>query len=379
MADSKRDFYEVLGVEKSASDDEIKRAYRQAAKKYHPDLHPGDAGAEAKFKEVNEAYEVLSDKEKRSRYDQFGHAGVDPNFGAGGPGGGFGGFDFGDLGDLGDLFGSFFGGGGFGGATRSGAGANAPKRGGDTRQQIVLTFEEAALGCSKEIDYKRIEQCSECHGSGARPGTSAKTCPTCGGSGAVRQQQRTMFGVIQTQSACSACRGTGRIIEQKCQKCGGVGRVKVPRKRKVDFPAGVDDGQTLTVRGEGSVGVNGGPSGDLFIDIVVRPHHFFERDGYDVHCEVPLTFAQAALGAEIDVMTLEGVQKVKVSAGTQPGETQTLKNKGIQRLNGHGKGNQIIHFSISVPKGLNEQQKQLIRQMDEAMPKQTAKKGFFNK
>ena len=378
MAESKRDFYEVLGIEKSASDDDIKRAYRQAAKKYHPDLHPGDAGAEAKFKEVNEAYEVLSDKEKRARYDQFGHAGVDPNFGAGG-GGGFGGYDFGDFGDLGDLFGSFFGG-GFGAQSgRSSNNANAPRRGSDVRQTIVLSFEEAAKGCSKEIEYRRIEQCSECHGSGARAGTTPKTCSACNGTGTVRLQQRTMFGVIQTQKACDTCRGTGRIIEQKCQKCGGAGRVKVPRKRKVDLPAGIDEGQTYTVRGEGSAGVNNGPSGDLYIDIAVRPHHFFERDGYDVHCEVPLTFAQAALGDEIDVMTLDGVQKVRVSAGTQPGDVHTLKGKGIQKLNGRGKGDQLIHFTLSVPKNLNETQKRLIREMDDALPKQTAKKGFFNK
>ena len=378
MAESKRDFYEVLGIEKSASDDDIKRAYRQAAKKYHPDLHPGDAGAEAKFKEVNEAYEVLSDKEKRARYDQFGHAGVDPNFGAGG-GGGFGGYDFGDFGDLGDLFGSFFGG-GFGAQSgRSSNNANAPRRGSDVRQTIVLSFEEAAKGCSKEIEYRRIEQCSDCHGSGARAGTTPKTCSACNGTGTVRLQQRTMFGVIQTQKACDTCRGTGRIIEQKCQKCGGAGRVKVPRKRKVDLPAGIDEGQTYTVRGEGSAGVNNGPSGDLYIDIAVRPHHFFERDGYDVHCEVPLTFAQAALGGEIDVMTLDGVQKVRVSAGTQPGDVHTLKGKGIQKLNGRGKGDQLIHFTLSVPKNLNEAQKRLIREMDDALPKQTAKKGFFNK
>ncbi len=376
MADNKRDYYAVLGVEKTASDDEIKKAYRQMTKKYHPDLHPDDAGAEAKFKEINEAYEVLSDKEKRSRYDQFGHAGVDPNFGAGGAGG-FGGFDFGDFGDLGDIFGSFFGGGFSGGSTRANT-TNAPRRGSDIRQTFVLSFEEAAMGCKKEIEYRRIEQCSDCKGSGAKPGTSPKTCDYCHGSGYVKTQQHTMFGVIQTQQACSQCRGTGKIVEQKCPKCSGAGKVRVPRKKEVEFPAGVDDGQTLTVRSEGNAGVNGGPSGDLYIDIVVRPHHFFERDGYDVHCEVPLTFAQAALGDEIDVMTLEGPQKVKVSSGTQPGDTQTLRGKGIQRLNGRGKGDQIIHYTITVPKSLNSEQKKLIREMDAAIPKNSAKKGFFN-
>lgn len=375
MADTKRDYYAVLGVEKTASDDEIKKAYRQAAKKYHPDLHPGDAGAEAKFKEVNEAYEVLSDKEKRSRYDQFGHAGVDPNFGAGGAGG-FGGFDFGDLGDLGDIFGSFFGGGFSGGGARSNP--NAPRRGSDLRQTFVLSFEEAAKGCKKEVEYRRVEQCNDCKGTGAKPGTTPKTCTYCNGTGYVKTQQRTMFGVVQTQHACEQCRGTGRIVEQKCSKCSGAGKVRVPRKKEIEFPAGVDDGQTLTVRSEGNAGTNGGPNGDLYIDIVVRPHHFFERDGYDVHCEVPLTFAQAALGDEIDVMTLEGVQKVKVSAGTQPGETQVLRSKGIQRLNGRGKGDQIIHYTITVPKSLNSEQKKLVREMDAALPKGNAKKGFFN-
>ncbi len=376
MADNKRDYYEVLGIEKSASEDDIKKAYRQAARKYHPDLHPGDAGAEAKFKEVNEAYEVLSDKEKRARYDQFGHAGVDPNYGAGG--GGFGGFDFGNFGDLGDLFGSFFGGGFSGSGGYSASRANAPRRGSDIRQTAVLSFEDACKGCSMEIEYRRIEQCSDCHGSGARPGTTPKTCSVCSGSGYVTAQQRTMFGVVRTQQPCQTCNGSGHIIESKCPKCSGAGKVRVPRKRRVDFPAGVDDGQTVNVRGEGSAGVNGGPAGDLYVDINVRPHPFFERDGYDIHCEVPLTFAQAALGAEIDVMTLDGIQKVKVSAGTQPGDKHVIRNKGVQRLNGRGKGDQIVHYSVVVPKSLNEQQKRLIREMDEAMPKQNAKKGFFD-
>lgn len=370
MAD-KRDYYAVLGVDKSAGDDEIKKAYRQAAKKYHPDLHPGDAGAEAKFKEVNEAYEVLSDKEKRSRYDQFGHAGVDPNFGAGGPGGGFDGFD---LGDLGDLFGSFFGG-GFGGGGRSTA--NAPRRGSDIRQSIILSFEEAALGCKKEVSYRRIEDCSDCRGTGAKPGTSPRTCPACNGMGYVKVQQRSPFGVIQTQRSCEQCGGSGSIVDQKCQKCGGVGKVRVPRKRTVEFPAGVDEGQSLTVRGEGNTGTKGGPAGDLYIEIAVRPHPFFERDGYDVHCEVPLTFAQAALGCELQVMTLDGVHKIKVSPGTQPGDRHVMKNKGISRLNGRGKGDQIVHFTVSVPKSLNDQQRRLISELDAAMPKGSGKTGFF--
>ena len=359
MAD-KQDFYSVLGVEKSAGEDDIKKAYRQAAKQYHPDLHPGDAGAEAKFKEVNEAYEVLSDKEKRARYDQFGHAGVDPNFGGGYGGGGFGGFD---LGDLGDLFGSFFGG-GFGGGGRSSA--NAPRRGSDVRQSLVLSFEEAALGCKKEVTYRRIENCSDCSGSGAEAGTSAKTCSACGGSGVVRVQQRSPFGVIQTQRECDTCRGSGKIIEHKCKKCSGAGKVRVNRSRTVEFPAGVDEGQSLTVRGEGNSGSNGGPSGDLYIDVNVRPHVIFEREGYDVHCQVPISFAKAALGGDIEVETLEGRQKVKVSAGTQPGDRHVMKNKGISRLSSRGKGDQILHYTIKVPKNLNDRQKQLIKEMESA-------------
>lgn len=367
----KRDYYAVLGVEKGASDDEIKKAYRQSAKKYHPDLHPGDAGAEAKFKEVNEAYEVLSDKEKRARYDQFGHAGVDPNFGAGGSGfGGFDGFD------LGDLLGSFFGFGGGGGASASRA--NAPTRGSDIRQPIILSFEEAALGCEKEVKFRRIEQCSECHGTGAKAGTTPKTCPHCGGSGSVRVQQRTQFGVFQTQRPCESCSGTGKIVEDKCRKCNGMGLIRIQRTKKIDFPAGVDEGMSRTVRGEGNCGTNNGPSGDLYVDITVRPHHFFERDGYDIHCDVPLSFAQAALGCELDVMTLEGTQKVKVEPGTQPGDHCTMRGKGVQRLNGKGKGDQIVHYTVTVPKRLSKEQKRLIEELDATLPKNGAKSGFFD-
>lgn len=372
---SKRDYYDILGVDKKASEDDIKRAYRQAAKKTHPDLNPDDPNAAERFKEVNEAYEVLSDKEKRARYDQFGHAGVDPNAGAGGFGGA--GFDFGDISDI---FGSFFGGGfsgsgaGFGG-TRSNV--NAPRRGSDVRQTVILSFEDAAKGCTKEVEYRRIEQCSDCRGTGAKPGTTPKTCPTCQGSGTVRTQQRTVFGVIQTQHPCEACGGTGKLIEHKCPKCSGNGRVRVPRKYNVTFPAGVNEGHTVSVRGEGSTGMNGGPNGDLYIDINVRPHPFFDRKDDDIYCQVPLTFAQAALGADIDVMTLDGVQKVKVSAGTQPGDKHVIKNKGVQHLNGRGRGNQVIEFSVTVPKNLNERQRQLIRDMDAALPKGN-KRGLFD-
>jgi len=371
LDEKKRDYYEVLGVEKSAGEDEIKRAYRTAAKKYHPDLHPNDKEAEAKFKEVNEAYEVLSDKEKRARYDQFGHAGVDPNYGAGSGFGGFGGFDgF----DLGDILGSFFGG-GFGGTTRS---SNAPRRGNNVAQTVVLTFEDAAKGCRQEVEYSRVEQCNECKGSGAKPGSSPKSCPVCSGAGYVNTQQRTPFGVMQSRHECDNCHGTGKIIEHKCTKCRGVGRVRVKKTYTVDFPSGIDEGQVLTVRGEGDVGINNGPAGDLLVEVDVRPHHFFEREGYNVHCEVPLTFAQAALGAEIDVMTLYGTKKVKVKPGTQPGDTTVLASEGIRRLNSRAKGDQIIHYTVTVPRKLTEEQKKLIREMDAMMPEQTAKKGFFD-
>ena len=294
MADDKRDYYEVLGVDKSVSDDELKKAYRKAAKKYHPDLNPGDKQAEKNFKEVNEAYEVLSDKEKRARYDQFGHAGVDPNFGAGG--GGYGGGFTGDFGDLGDIFSSFFGG-GFGGGRRSNP--NAPRRGNDTAANVNLSFEEAAKGCKKTVKVTKIENCNECGGSGAKKGTSPKTCPVCHGSGQVASTQRTPFGVMQTQTVCNNCHGSGKIVDNPCNVCAGKGRIRHTVEQNVDIPAGIDDGQVINLRGGGDAGVNGGPSGDLRINVNVRPHPIFEREGYDVFCEIPITFAQAALGAEI--------------------------------------------------------------------------------
>ena len=316
MAD-KRDYYEVLGVDKNADDATIKKAYRQQAKKYHPDLNPGDKEAETKFKEVNEAYEVLSDSDKKSRYDQFGHAGVDPNFGAGGGGfgGGFGGFS--DFGDLGDIFGSFFGG-GFGGGTRR-SNPNAPRRGNDATASIILSFEEAAKGCEKEVEFSHVENCSECGGSGAAKGTTATTCSRCNGSGHIMATQRTAFGVMQTQQVCPECNGKGKKIDTPCSKCKGNGRVRIRRKHTVNIPAGIDDEQMLNVRGQGDAGVNGGPTGDLRINVNVRPHPIFERRGFDVYCEIPVTFVQATLGDEITVPTLDGKVKFKIHEGTQPG------------------------------------------------------------
>ncbi len=356
MADTKRDYYEVLGLQKGASEEEIKKAYRQMAKKYHPDLNPGDKAAEEKFKEVGEAYEVLSDSEKRARYDQFGHAGVDPNFGAG-PGGAYSG----DFGDLGDIFSAFFGGFGGGRAT-----PNAPRRGADIRQSVMLSFEEAAKGCHKEVSYKRVESCSECGGSGAKPGTSPKSCPDCGGTGYVRVNQRTPFGVIQSQHACERCRGTGKIIEQKCSKCSGLGKVRVTSSKTVEFPAGIDEGMQVRVSGAGDQGSNGGGSGDLFVEIGIRPHPIFEREGFDVHINQPITYGQAVFGTEIDVPTLDGNVKVKIPAGTQPGDINRMQGKGIQRLNSRAKGDQYVHFTVAVPKEITPEQRELILQLEQS-------------
>ncbi|NLN80950.1 MAG: molecular chaperone DnaJ [Clostridiales bacterium] len=357
MAENKRDYYEVLGLGKGASEDEIKKAYRRLAKKYHPDLNPGDKQAEANFKEVNEAYEVLSDSQKRARYDQYGHAGVDPNFGAGGyQGYGFDGMDF----DFGDLFSSFFGGSG------RRQNPNAPRRGSDISASIVISFEEAARGCKKQVDVRVITACDECNGSGAAKGTSPKTCPTCHGSGQERRQQRTPFGVIQTQTICSRCRGRGRIIETPCHACDGTGHVRRPSSIGINIPAGIDDGQIITIRGKGNSGTNGGPAGDLQVSVAVRPHPIFEREGYDVWYELPLTFVQAALGAEVDVPTLDGNIKHVIKEGTQPGDMFRLKGKGIPFVNGRGHGDQILKVTIEVPQKLNATQKKLLKELEEA-------------
>lgn len=374
MAD-KRDYYEVLGVDKSASDDEIKKAYRKMAKKYHPDLNPGDAEAEKNFKEVNEAYEVLSDSEKKSRYDQFGHAGVDPNYGAGG--GGYGG-GFGDFGDLGDIFGSFFGG-GFGGGRR--ANPNAPRKGADTSTSVVLTFEEAAKGCNKKIKLTRIENCAECGGNGCEKGHNPSTCPTCNGSGQIYVTQRTPFGAMQSARACDSCRGTGKKIDHPCKVCNGKGRVRRTTEREINIPAGVDDGQYMNLRGGGDAGVNGGPNGDLRVEITVRPHPIFERDGFDVFCEIPVSFTQAALGADITVPTLDGKVKFSIHEGTQPGDEFKLKGKGIQRLNYSGRGDQYVKIIVEIPKNLNKSQMELLKKFEESADDNCYKKrkGFFDK
>ena len=379
MPEQKRDYYEVLGVSKGASDDEIKKAYRKLAKKYHPDVNPGDQAAEAKFKEVNEAYSILSDKEKRARYDQFGHAGVDPNYGAGGPGGGFG-FDMGDI-DLGDIFGSFFGGGfgGFGGS--SSARRNGPQKGESLRANLTITFEEAAFGCEKEINLNRSEECEACHGSGCEPGTTAETCPDCRGTGVVRVQQRTGGFAFSSTAACARCRGTGKIIHSPCKACSGSGSVKKSKRVTVSIPAGIDDGQAVSLRGQGNAGKNGGPAGDLIVGVRVKPSNQFRRDGTTVLYEQPVTFYQAVMGAELEIPTIDGKVKYNLPAGTQPGTTFRLRGKGIPELRGRGRGDQYVTVYIETPKNLNKEQKEALKKFAETMGESNyeEQKKFFKK
>ncbi len=378
MAD-KRDFYEVLGVNKGASDDEIKKAYRKMAKQYHPDLHPGDKEAEAKFKEVGEAYEVLSDPQKKSRYDQFGHAGVDPNFGAGGPGaGGWGGVDV-DFGDIGDIFSSFFGG-GFGGGGRR-QNPNAPRQGSDVGAGVFVSFEEAAKGCKKKVSVQRITTCGDCGGSGAKKGTSPTICPDCGGTGQVARAQRTPFGVMQTNTPCPRCQGRGRTIDNPCPSCGGQGRVRQSEQVGINIPAGINDGQVITIPGKGNAGQNGGPAGDLQVQVSVRPHPLFERDGFNIWYELPITYAQAALGAELEIPTLDGKIPFTVKEGTQPGDILRVKGKGIPFLRGRGTGDLLLKVVVEVPKNLNKEQQKILRQFEESTgDKQYQKrKSFFDK
>ncbi len=368
MADQKRDYYEVLGVSKSASETEIKKAYRKLAKESHPDLNPDDKSAEARFKEINEAYEVLSDSDKKSKYDQFGHAGVDPNFGAGGGfGGGFGGFDFGDI------FESFFGGG-----RTAARDPNAPRRGESIRISVTLTFEEAAFGCEKEISVSRVENCDTCKGSGSAPGTTAEICSQCKGTGTVRTQQRTPMGVFSTTTSCSKCEGKGKIIHQPCSTCRGSGTVRKQRRITANIPAGIDDGQTISLRSQGHAGLNGGPSGDLLITIRVSPHEYFERDGVSVLLRIPISIVQASLGAEIEVPTLDGKVKYTIPEGTQTGTVFRLRNKGIPNLQGSGRGDQFVTVTVSTPKGLNSEQKELLRKLGETFGEGN-NQNFFDK
>ena len=376
MAEQKRDYYEVLGVSRGASEDEIKKAYKKMARKYHPDLNPGDKSAEEKFKEVNEAYEVLSDANKKARYDQYGHAGVDPNFGAGGFGGGFdGGFDFGDLGDI---FGSFFGG-GFGGSRRTNP--NAPQRGESIRMAVTLSFEEAAFGCEKEVTVERYETCDTCHGNGCAPGTSPEVCPDCHGTGTIQQRRQTPMGVFATSAPCPKCGGKGRIIHQPCASCRGSGLVRKKKTIQASIPAGIDNGQTISIRGQGNAGRNGGPAGDLLITITVRPHELFRREGTSVLCEAPVTFAQAVLGAELEIPTIDGKVKYTLPEGTQSGTTFRLKGKGIPSLNGRGRGDQYVTVYIETPRNLNKEQKEALKKFADTMGDNNyeEQKKFFKK
>ena len=359
MAD-KRDYYESLGLQKGASDDEIKKAFRKLAKENHPDLHPGDKACEERFKEINEAYEVLSDPDKRAKYDQYGFAAFDPNAGFGG---GFGG-GFGDFGDLGDILGNIFGGFGFGGGgTRSRSG---PMRGESVNVRLSISFEEAAFGCSKEIRIPRVEDCEDCRGTGAKPGTSPEPCPDCGGSGVVRTQQRTPFGVMASTTDCRRCGGTGKIVKDPCPKCNGKGKVQRQRTISVNIPAGIDDGQTISLRGQGHAGSNGGSAGDLLITVLVKAHALFEREGASVLLDLPISFVQAALGAEVEVPTLDGKVKYTIPEGTQTGTTFRLRGKGIPYLNGNGRGDQYVTVHIETPKNLTREQKELLRKFGEA-------------
>ena len=366
----KRDYYEVLGLKKGASDEEIKKAFRKMAMKYHPDRNPDDKEAEEKFKEANEAYSVLSDPDKKSKYDRFGHAGVDPNAGFGGFGGGAGGF--GGFEDIFDMFGGFGGFGGFSGGARRNP--NQPKKGRDLQKAITITFEEAAFGVKKDIEISKFVNCSTCNGEGTKPGTSKKTCPTCGGSGQVAETKRTAFGAFQNITTCHQCGGTGTIIEEPCPDCKGTGRVRKTIKLSIDIPAGVDNESVIPIRGQGEPGTNGGPAGDLYIVISVKPHKLFERRGNDLYIEMPITFDQAALGAEIVVPTLEEKVSYKIPAGTQPGTVFRLKNKGIKYLRREAKGDLYVKVNLEVPTKLNGKQKKAISRMAETVTEECYQK-----
>lgn len=380
----KRDYYEVLGIGKNATDAEIKSAYRKLAKKYHPDLNPGDKEAEEKFKEVNEANDVLSDPQKRQRYDQFGFAGVDPNYaaanggGAGGFGGGFGGVDLGDI--FGDIFGGGFGGGfsGFGGGSSTRT-ANVPRKGHDIQASVILTFEEAAHGCSKKITINRQDTCPDCGGTGAAKGTSPETCPDCGGRGYVVTQQRTPFGVMQSQQPCSHCGGRGTIIRNPCKTCRGTGKTAARKSLEINIPAGIDDDQNIALRGQGDAGSNGGPAGDVIVHVTVKADPMFERDGYDVTIHVPITFSQAVLGDDVEVPTVDGRIVQHIPEGTQSGTKFRLRGQGIQYLNGRGRGDQYVIVDVEIPKKLNRTQREALKAFEDSLKDDNyeKRKGFF--
>ena len=377
MAESKRDYYEVLGVGRDADDSAIKKAYRVLAKKYHPDANPGDKEAEKKFKEASEAYSVLSDPQKRQQYDQFGHAAFEG--GAGGAGG-FGGFDFsGDMGDIfGDIFGYIFGGG------RSSRGrSNGPMRGTNVRTGVRITFEEAVFGCEKEIEINYKEECSDCHGTGAKPGTSPITCPKCNGKGKIMYTQQSFFGQIQNVQSCPDCGGTGKVIKEKCPKCYGSGYKTIRKKFKVNIPAGIDNGQSVRLAGAGEPGVNGGERGDLLVEAVVSNHPFLKRQDTSIFSTVYISFATAALGGPIRIKTVDGEVEYEVKAGTQTDTKVRLKGKGVPSLrNRNARGDHYVTLVVQVPERMNEAQKEALRRYDEEMrgvapqPEGHKKKGF---
>lgn len=374
MAD-KRDYYEVLGVDRNATDADLKKVYRQLAREYHPDLHPDDPTAEEKFKEITEAYEVLSNPEKRNIYDQYGHDGLEN----GGMGAGAGGFS-----DVSEILESLFGGMGmggmFGGGSRA-ANANAPRQGRDLSASVTLDFMEAVKGKSQTIQVHRMENCPDCKGSGSAGDSSAEICSECQGRGTVKATQRTPFGMISSSKPCPRCGGKGKVIKNPCQKCKGAGRVRVQKSITVNIPAGIDNGQTLSVGGQGDVGTNGGPNGNLYVAVSVRPHPLYVREGYDIHCDIPITYAQAALGDEIIVPTIDGNVKYRISEGTQNGTVFRLRGKGVTRPNRNDRGDQYVKVFVEVPKNLNKKQKELITQLEASLEtKNYAKReGFFKK
>lgn len=376
MAD-KRDYYEVLGLQKGASEDEIKKAFKKKAREFHPDLHPNDPTCEEKFKEVNEAYEVLSNPDKRAKYDQFGHEGVDGSF-AGADG--FGGFsDVGDI--LENIFGGFGGGFGFGGGGGGRSNANAPRRGQDINQSVIIDFMDACKGKRQDIKINRMAACDACNGTGASSGTTAEVCPDCQGRGSIKTTQRTPFGAISSTKPCPHCGGKGKIIKNPCSKCRGVGRTRVTKTVSFDIPAGIADGQTIRLSGQGDCGMNGGPAGNLNVTISVRPHPLFTREGYDIHCEIPVTFTQAVLGDEITVPTIDGNVKYNIGEGTQTGTVFRLKNKGVQKLNRSDRGHQYVKVVVEVPKNLTKKQKDLLKSFEASLDdKNYAKRpSFFEK
>lgn len=377
MADQKRDYYEVLGLQKGASEADIKKAFKTLARKYHPDLHPGDQEAEVKFKEINEAYGVLSDADKKARYDQFGHAGVDPNYGGGADG--YGGFS----GDMSDIFESIFGGfGGFGGSTRSAASnANAPRRGGDINTSVKISFMEACQGVKKTISFAHMERCSQCNGTGADSNTIKQTCTECNGRGSVKTNQRTPFGVISSTRPCSRCGGRGEMITNPCSQCRGSGRIRTTSNLELNIPAGIDDGQTMCISGKGDAGVNGGPAGDAYVTIQMQSHPLFERQRNDIYCEIPITYAQAVMGAEITVPTIDGDVKYEIPEGTQSGTKFRLRGKGVKLLKRDTRGDQYVTVTVEVPKKLSKKQKELLKAFDDSLEgkNHSNRERFFDK